>query len=108
MNLNGRTELFTSEDCVPESSLAGHYEGKFLVVSPYHVEDSFDSKYQNPESQIFYATGGFGCSPATMGTAVFGQFISDGERCRMERRHFSGILKPELVKSLGLEVPKDE
>lgn len=32
----------------------------------------------------FRVDGGFGASPHTMGTALGGEFLSDGEVCRME------------------------
>jgi len=32
----------------------------------------------------FRVKGGFGASPNTMGRALFGEFLSDGEECRME------------------------
>jgi len=33
---------------------------------------------------LFWARGGFGCDPGTMGSAVVGTYLSDGERCRVE------------------------
>lgn len=108
MNLNGRIELFTSEDCIPDSHYKGDFENQFVVISDHHVKENFMREYQKPEFQIFYAQGGFGCKTYTSGTAVIGTFLADGEHCRLERPYFAGILKPELVESLGLEVPKDE
>lgn len=36
---------------------------------------------------VFFAQGGFGCSPHTMGNAVIGEFVVDGEECRVEGYH---------------------
>jgi hypothetical protein len=34
--------------------------------------------------RVFLAQGGFGCSAETMSSAVIGEFVADGERCRVE------------------------
>ena len=40
---------------------------------------------------MFFATGGFGCSPTASGRKVFGHFLSDGERGEFCRQDFIGI-----------------
>lgn len=45
-------------------------------------------KYLKPEfhaDRRFRCEDGFGMSMACKGTAVFGAYLSDGERCRVER-----------------------
>ena len=106
MNLKGRKHLFTSEDCIPQSSMQD-YTNQIVVISEHSVTN-FHPDYQSCDNQLFHATGGFGCSPNTMGSAVFGRFLNDGEQCRMERGQFIGILKPELVEEYEIEVPVHE
>jgi|SRR5690554_1088628 len=101
--LNGRTELFTVEDCIPKSSLEGNFENQIVVISPNHVKNVWFEQYHKPEFQLFLAKGGFGCDPDKMGTTVYGRVLEDGEVCRFERGQISGILKPELVEEYGLE-----
>jgi hypothetical protein len=36
------------------------------------------------EHRRFRCESGFGCSPQTIGGAIFGTFLHDGERCRVE------------------------
>lgn len=47
------------------------------------------SKFLKPEFsdikwRLFRVDGGFGASPHTMGTALIGEFLADGEKARME------------------------
>lgn len=94
----GNIKQFTGEHVV-EGSYREHFEGKILVLPI----SNFKQEYQRPEFQLFKAEAGFGCDPEKMGTAVFGKFLVDGEECRYRRNDFIGVLKPELVKELGLE-----
>lgn len=96
--LKERTELFTQGDVVQGSSLE-NYEGKFLVLSV----DSLGEGYRTPDNQIWKATGGFGCDPTKMGTAVMCISLADGEHVRWSRRQFIGVLKDELVQELELD-----
>jgi len=42
--------------------------------------------YRGPDTErVFKCKGGFGCSPITIGTAVYGHFVFDGEETRVER-----------------------
>jgi hypothetical protein len=93
-----KTKFYTGNDTVERSYSLG-YEGQILVLPV----SSFSKQYQEPQFQLFRANGGFGCSPETMGTAVFGHFIYDGEECRYSRNDFIGVLKPELVAELNEE-----
>jgi hypothetical protein len=110
LDLQGRKELFTREDIV-EGGDNDWWEGKIVVFGPWRIEE-FKEPFQNPENQLFIAQGGFGCSPITMGRAVGGQFLSDGEGARFNRGDFLGVLKPELVEKYKLnevvESLKDE
>lgn len=52
-----------------------------VIAAKYHTPD-----YRALEHRIFYVTGGFGASPHTTGSALFGQYVFDGEQCRLEGR----------------------
>jgi hypothetical protein len=100
LDLQGRTEYFTREDVIQGGSF-DYYEGKILVFGDWKM-DEFHKPFQNPENQLFYAIGGFGCSPITMGRAVSGMFLSDGENTRFNRGDFLGVLHPDLVEKYKL------
>lgn len=59
------------------NSLNIDLEGKVVI---------FKRKYLKvePLDHPFKVTGGFGAKPDTLGNALFGQFLSDGEDARME------------------------
>ena len=84
MNLKGRTEYFTLEDTVPKSHYGADYEGQVIVFAESVVE-GFKEQYRKPEYQLFLALGGFGTKPDTLGRAVVGKFVSDGESVRYNR-----------------------
>lgn len=96
MNL-GNIKQFTGEH-IEDRSWSLDFEGKILVLPI----STFKEEYQKPEFQLVKATGGFGCDPEKMGTAVFVKFLVDGEECRYRRNDFIGVLKEELVQKLGL------
>ncbi len=85
-------ELFTSEQVIPKSYLQD-YTNKILIIKP----SWFKPEYRSPKNQLFLAECGFGCDPSKMGTAVYGQFLIDGERTRIERFDFLGIIADEFV-----------
>jgi len=66
-------------------------EGRVVLLDDGFRGDDYD--------RLFVATGGFGCSPKTRGSAVIGFFVSDGEKCRVERDRvthvFDGMPAPE-------------
>lgn len=105
MDLQGRTELFGYEDI---DSNDGWYEGKILVICPHHVREGFKADYQKPEFQLVKGTGGFGCSPVTLGSAVFVKFLEDGESARYDRNQIAGVLKQELIDKYGLAAAVNE
>lgn len=45
----------------------------------------------------FLVEGGFGASPDTMGRALLGTFLSDGERCRMEGHEVERLATEEEI-----------
>lgn len=69
------------------------YTDKLLVLRAEVLKE----EYRTPENQLFYATGGFGCSPSASGRKVFGEFLSDGEQTSFNRHDFIGIISPEHI-----------
>lgn len=70
----------------------GTIKGKVVIIS---------KKYLDPDYQLmdrrFKATDGFGTSLTTMGSAVFGTLLMDGEECRFERMEIEGLaVNPDL------------
>ncbi len=54
--------------------------GEVIVIDKrYHNKD-----YQNLEQRLFVALGGFGMKESTMGNAIWGKYVCDGEECRRE------------------------
>jgi hypothetical protein len=44
----------------------------------------FKPEFQELKYRLFLVRGGFGMRPESMGSAIYGTFISDGEECRYE------------------------
>jgi len=42
------------------------------------------AKYRDVKSRLFTVEGGYGAVPYTMGNALVGTFVCDGEKARME------------------------
>jgi len=65
-------------------------EGKELdnkVVVLNHEYYNAGGCTKDPRTRLFLCKGGFGLKPYTIGSAVFGHFLLDGERARVERHH---------------------
>jgi hypothetical protein len=64
--------------------------GKVVVLKPecYKGDD---------KARLFKCEDGFGCHPQCVGTAVFGHFLSDGERARVERYEILRLATPQEV-----------
>jgi hypothetical protein len=86
-NLN----LWDSTHCIDKTEI--DFKGKILVIFPSRLND----KYKTPDDQLFYATDGFGCSPTSIGRAVYGYFVKDNEYCSWSRSDFIGVLKDEFI-----------
>lgn len=59
------------------NSLDMELEGKTVVMSPKYFKG-------DEEARKFKCEGGFGCHSHTVGSAIFGCFILDGEKCQVE------------------------
>ena len=69
------------------NSLGIDLTDKVLVLK----KSAMSPQYQDLRYRLFRAEGGFGCAPYTMGTAVMGTFLSDGEEARMEGYDFDRV-----------------
>jgi hypothetical protein len=61
--------------------------GQDLTGKTVQLRQSFFRKgagYKASE-HLFKCSGGFGCAPSSIGRAVFGTFLSDGEKARVDR-----------------------
>jgi hypothetical protein len=85
--------LYSAEHCETDSFAKLDYSNRILIIHP----ETLDERYWSPENQIFYAGTGFGCDPKATGRAVFGEFLADGERARLNRSDFIGVMKDEYV-----------
>src|SRR5690348_13191336 len=74
-------DLFKPEELAP---LPDELEGKLLILDPKILAP----QYRQRKFLVYRATGGFGCHAACMGTAVYAECLSDGEKTRWERYEF--------------------
>ena len=84
--------LFSHEHCAA-GMYEGNVEGKVLVLSPETLKESAWS----PQSQLWLATGGFGCDPKAGGRAVFATSLADGKDARWNREDFIGVLDEQYL-----------
>lgn len=62
-------------------------------------EETLKAEYRDLTWRVFHVDGGFGASPHTMGNALVGQFVRDGEKCRMEGYHVERLATPDEVEA---------
>lgn len=55
-------------------------EGRTVIIKA----EALLPKYAEPHQRVFHVDGGFGAKTHTTGNAVFGTFVADGEKCRVE------------------------
>ena len=84
--------MFDQKQCEPDSSDLD-YTGKVLVLSPNTLKE----EYWAPESQLWLAESGFGCSPTARGRSILCTCLGDGEQTRWNRNDFIGVLKDEYL-----------
>lgn len=84
--------ILSQKACLPNSN-EDDYTGKLLIL---HT-DALAEDYKKGEYQYFYANGGNGCRPTSLGRKIFGFFVSDGEQTQFVRGDFIGIADPEQV-----------
>lgn len=61
------------------NNLNQELKGKHVVLM-----DKYFNEHREVEKRVVLCTGGFGCSPQTMGNAVYVTFLCDGEKTRAE------------------------
>lgn len=62
------------------NSLKQDLEGKTIILDRQYLRP----EYHAIEYRVFKVLAGFGMKPHTIGTALWGEFLSDGEQSRME------------------------
>ena len=90
--------LFDAEHCTG-SRQEQDYKGKVLVMSP----DTLREGCWDPRNQLWYAEGGFGCSPTSSGRAVYATCLGDGEKTRWNRTDFLGVLDERYLPDWAME-----
>lgn len=81
------------EEDIVQGSAGMDYTDKICVIRT----DFFKPEYRNAKSQLFKATGGFGCKPENLGTKIFGTFLDDGEEAMVRRHNVLGIATDECI-----------
>jgi hypothetical protein len=99
--LHDGLNMFDHRHCVPDD---GEYKGKILIVR----ESWLNENYKSPENQLFLAGSGFGCDSAGSGRAVYGQFLIDGEKLRLDRGDFVGVLDEQYLPEWAKEKLQQE
>lgn len=94
----GKNKLLDGTKCI-KNSRSERYENKLLILDP----KALLSEFQKPHFQYFYATGGFGCKPDSLGRKVYGHFLADGEKGQFFRSDFLGIADTEQLPEWAAE-----
>lgn len=69
-------------------------EGKYVILK------GGKGGYKGTEiERVFLCEGGFGCSSGTIGSAIYGKFVFDGEECRIEGYEVERIATVTEVKA---------
>lgn len=90
--------LFSGEHIV-RSDEPQDFTNKLLILR----DTSLKEEYRTLENQLFFATGGFSCSPTASGRKVFGHFLSDGEKAEFCRQDFIGVIADEHISDWARE-----
>jgi hypothetical protein len=68
-------------------------DGEYVILK----ESAMAEGYRDITWRVFQARGGFGMRRDTIGTAVMGTFVRDGEDARMEGYHVERVATPDEV-----------
>ena len=96
-------EVLTSESCL-EGSTKENYTNRLLILR----DTSLQEGYRKPEYQYFYATGGFGCNPDSLGTKVYGSFLYDNVDGQFYRSDFLGVADPAKLPAWASKKMEDK
>ena len=88
--------LFGPEHCIGNDL---DYKGRVLVLSP----DTLRESCWDARNQLWLGEGGFGCSPTSLGRAVYATCLGDGEQTRWDRSDFTGVLDEQYLPDWALE-----
>ena len=88
----------TEEDCIP-GSRSQNYTNQLIVIRP----DKLTPAARTADHQLLLATGGNGCRPEALGTAVFCTNLFTGESARWERHNVVGIIRPDRMPEWAVE-----
>ena len=94
--------ILTEADCLPGSHRE-NYTGKLVILAP----SSLAPEYRSSDFQLGCATGGFGCKPASRGSAVFFRELYSGETSRWDRRDILGIADPKALPPWAVKKLRD-
>ena len=98
-------QILTAADCIP-NGLDENLEGKVIIIKP----EVLSPEYRRSERQLKFTSGGFGCSPDALGTAVFCKDLHSGKESRFERYDVLGVADieklPEWARSKFIEYKK--
>ena len=73
------------------NSLNKNLTGTFVVLkSPLYKGNEIE--------RVFFCEGGFGVSSFTSGKAVYGHFVFDGEKCRIDGYNIERFAKDNEIK----------
>lgn len=88
--------LFGPEHCIGNEL---DYKGRVLVLSP----DTLRESCWDARNQLWLGEGGFGCSPTSLGRAVYATCLGDGEQTRWDRSDFTGVLDEQYLPDWAVE-----
>jgi len=78
------------------NSLNQELESKVVILS----KECLKPEYHDIKQRLFRVTGGFGAHTHTIGTALFGKFLADGEEARMEGYNVERLATEKEIKEL--------
>lgn len=81
--------LFDSSHCTDEQD----FEDKLVIIKGSALKD----EYKTPENQLYYANGGFGCKPNSLGAKVFGFHVIDGDNGYYTRSSIEGVIDEQYI-----------
>jgi hypothetical protein len=79
------------------NTLNENLTGRVVVLSAKRMKP----EYQDLKYRLFKVSGGFGAQGYTMGRALFGTFLVDGEEARMDGYDVERLAAQEEIKQLN-------
>lgn len=80
------------------------YDRVNWVLDPTMLKDTHKTR----DEQLFYCTGGFGCSLDASGRKVFGEPFVDGEETHHYREDFIGEVRTDLLPKWAVDKMKEK